>query len=271
MEEGGCAGNTQVTVSVIPTPEMGYLTSQTHGCAPLNVSFMQDVKDAISYTWNFGDGSPVSNELTPFHTYSLPGVYVVTLTASNIGGCEASISSILIEVSDPGAAEFSSDPGFPVDMTLPNTEVHFVDMSENAVKWVWNFGDGGYSNEVNPTYTYNQEGLFEVTLTVTTTDGCISQMIHGSFVVKSPDLAIPNVFSPNGDGINDTWIVMYSGSQPFTAQIFDRWGGKYYESRNKTMGWDGSDMNGATVPEGVYFYKVVVGGKEYAGEVTLIR
>jgi gliding motility-associated-like protein len=89
--------------------------------------------------------------------------------------------------------------------------------------------------------------------------------------VMTPDLFIPNVFSPNADGVNDRFLVEYSGDQPFTLEIRDRWGVKLHETRNKLAGWDGVDLKGRAVPPSVYYYRVQVGQREYAGELTLVR
>jgi gliding motility-associated-like protein len=268
--EGGCDGQNSITINVIPLPEMGYFSSQPNGCAPLTVSFLEDVKDALFHTWNFGDGS-ISNEPSPVHTYTQPGTYVVTLTASNLGDCQASISSIVVNVSEPGTAEFTADPSFPVQLTLPDTRVKFTDKSTNAVSHAWDFGDGQGSSEQNPEHSYRQPGEYVVSLTTHNVDGCISTVQHGPFIVLAPDIFIPNVFTPADDGTNDVFHVYYSGDQPFTITIVDRWGVALYQSTNKTEGWDGTDLKGVKVPEGVYFYALRIGDQEYAGEVTLLR
>jgi gliding motility-associated-like protein len=249
---------------------MAYYSSQNTGCAPLTVSFLEDVKDAIFHTWNFGDGT-VSNEPNPVHVYTSPGTYVVTLTAVNFGGCQGVLDTLVITVTDPGTAEFTSDPTFPADLSLPGTQVQFTDLSFNAISWIWDFGDGGSSTLENPAHTYTQIGDFTVTLTIRNPDGCISQVSHGPYIVKSPDLFIPNVFSPNEDNNNDVWLVRYTGDQPFQADIVDRWGNLLWSTRNKTEGWKGLGPNGQAVPDGVYFYRVIVGDQEYAGDVTVVR
>jgi gliding motility-associated-like protein len=269
--EGGCLDTAGITISILPTPEMGYLSSAEDGCAPHEMSFMEATDGATHYIWNFGDGSPVSNEKNPSHTYDAPGSYNVTLTAVNEGGCDASINTITVNVTNPAVAEFTTDPGFPVEMSLPNTGVSFIDQSKDAVTYSWDFGDGSASSEMNPDHTFTTPGEYMVTLTVSNGAGCMSDVIHGPFVIFTPELFIPNVFSPNDDDINDRFLIGYTGSQPFNVQVYDRWGVMLYEGNNKTIGWDGNDQNGAAVVEGVYFYRVKVGSKAYAGDVTLVR
>ncbi len=268
---GGCADTASVTISVLPMPDMGYLSSRDHGCAPHAMSFTQATGNAVAYTWNFGDGSPVSNLPTPSHIYEAPGTYNVTLTAAAPGGCEASISTINVVVAEPPVAAFTSDPWCPVQLSLPNTQVNFINESQNGVSYNWDFSDGFTSQELNPTHSFTGIGEFMVTLTVTNAEGCVSEVVHGPYMIVTPDLFIPNVFSPNDDGINDIFQVNYTGSQPFTVQIFDRWGVKVYESLNKVQGWNGKTLDDQDANDGVYFYLVKIADKEYNGPVTLVR
>ncbi|MFN8393969.1 MAG: gliding motility-associated C-terminal domain-containing protein, partial [Bacteroidia bacterium] len=65
--------------------------------------------------------------------------------------------------------------------------------------------------------------------------------------------------------------IQYRGSQPFNLQIFDRWGVQLHQTLNKESHWDGRNQDGQPVTDGVYFYNLNIGGKGYAGEVTLVR
>ena len=101
--------------------------------------------------------------------------------------------------------------------------------------------------------------------------GCVTTLKHGPFIVKSPELSIPNIFSPNGDGINDQFVITYSGSQAFAIDVTDRWGVRVFKSTSKIQSWDGKAGNAADAAEGVYFYNLRIGDKSYVGNVTLVR
>jgi gliding motility-associated-like protein len=256
---------------VLPGPEADYVSSLPAGCAPHEVHFTNLSSGGIFYVWNFGDGSPVSNEEHPQHTYTQAGEYVVTMTALSGGACNSTIDSIRIVVEDTAVADFTSDPSFPVQLTFPATGVNFFDRSIGARSWYWDFGDGLVATEMNPEHHFLNPGEYFVTLIVNSALGCVSKVTHGPFIVVVPDLFIPNVFSPNDDDINDLFLVNYTGSQPFNIQVYDRWGVLVYDSKNKVEGWNGKDLNGDDVPEGVYYYHVKVGNRKFAGDVTLIR
>jgi gliding motility-associated-like protein len=268
---GGCHDSTTFTINVLPRPIADYLSSPTDGCAPLTVSFMQTAAGGTSYVWDFGDGSAVNNQPQPEHVFSNPGSYNVSLLVAAPGGCTDEVSTITVNVGAGPIAEFTSDPTFPVELAFPNTFVGFEDLSTGATQWTWDFGDGIVSTESNPVHTFGQEGTFFVTLTVHSAEGCAAEVTHGPYIIRTPDLLIPNVFSPNGDGVNDFFQILYTGDQPFECIVFDRWGVRLWQTNNKTAGWDGNNGDGEAVTDGVYFYVAKIGGRDFNGNVTLMR
>jgi gliding motility-associated-like protein len=270
INESGCIGSASVTVNVIPTPISSFVNSFTEGCPPLAVSFTSVTQNGILLTWNFGDSTPVSNQSQPMHTYDEPGTYQVTLTATGEGGCQHISDSVTITVHDTISAQFTSDPGFPTELTIP-AAVNFTNLTPGSTNWQWSFGDGTGSTLENPSHQYTAPGTYYVSLHLTNQFGCWSEILHGPFVVAIPELFIPNVFSPNGDGVNDQFMIEYTGDQPVTIQIFDRWGTQIYSTNNKVDGWDGKTATGTDVTDGVYYYNVTIGGREFANNVTLMR
>lgn len=111
-----------------------------------------------SLVWHFGDGT-TSSETSPIHTYSAGGTYDVMLIATNSVGSDTMLKEAFITVNAPPAANFS----FIANLF----EVAFTDLSANEPSiWAWTFGDGGASEEQNPTYNYAAEGNYDVTLIV---------------------------------------------------------------------------------------------------------
>jgi PKD repeat protein len=130
------------------------------------------------WAWDFGDGS-TSDEQNPTHIYEEPGIYFVTLTAGN-DECSSSVTMLVF--SDPNvwyedecmALFIPFIGGDPTTGTGENT-VFFLNMSSvDAVAFEWDFGDGETSNEFITIHEYAQGGIYEVTLTITTADGCSS-------------------------------------------------------------------------------------------------
>lgn len=270
LSEGGCSEQIPVHLSVIPRPTASFLGSDPQGCPPHPVTLLNTSQGATAYVWDFGDGY-ITNALNASHTYTAPGEYTVRLIALAAGACADTATTYYITVGDTAIVDFVSDPEFPATLPLPNAEVQFINRSVNALTYIWDFGDGIYSTDLNPLHIYTNPGEYYVQLTVRSGSDCPGSIIHGPFVVRSPELFIPNVFSPNGDGINDGFRPDYTGDQPYVFQLFDRWGTQLFLTQNKTDFWWGQDLSGSAAPEGVYFYHVKTGEKEYAGEVTLLR
>lgn len=208
-----------------------------------------------SYLWNTGE--------TEALIVVGEGFYEITVT--NEAGCEGFAD---ISVSEVGPlAEFGY---VPTGVIRPEQVVEFADLSNPGegiiVDRLWDFGDGSISTAQNPNHPYLTTGIYLVTLTVTDFNGCESTATEE--VVVSFDFRIPQGFSPNGDGVNDLFIVQ--GLEAFpgtTVQIFNRWGAVVFEANHYNNDWDGDDL-----PDGTYFYVIKLpSGEDFAGSVTIAR
>jgi gliding motility-associated-like protein len=134
-------------------------------------------------------------------------------------------------------------------------EIKFEDQSKGPVNaWEWNFGDAGRSVEPNPLFVFSEAGTDSVVLKVVNRDsGCES--ISDPFLVNvwESELDVPNVFTPNGDGVNDEFRVAYKSIKKFEMVVYSRWGRKVYEGNDPARGWDG-EVGGKIGAPGVYFY-----------------
>ncbi|WNJ21447.1 PKD domain-containing protein [Pontibacter sp. G13] len=272
ISEGVCADTAQVELAINPGPISRVYASDQLGCAPFTVQFDENAENALAYIWDFGDGSEISNEARPLHVFDDPGTYQVNLTVVGQGGCTDASQPLTIEVIEQGEAYFLVGSDGETTPLLTNEEIRFLDQSTRAVKWFWDFGDGNLSNEQNPTHVYREPGSYAVSLTIEDAAGCLDTYVFAPLVVKSPEIFIPNVFSPNGDGIQDDYRVTYTGTNDFTLTIFDRWGKKVFgEVYSPTDTWNGKNGQGNDLPEGVYYYVVTVGEQFFRGDLTLLR
>ena len=151
--------------------------------------------------------------------------------------------------------------------------IHFVDNSQNAVQWSWDFGDGSPSNQQSPYHVYDKPGIYNVCLYIATEHDCIDDTCLTVEVVEGLD--IPNVFTPNGDGYNDNFNIHASGIAQYYLQVFNRWGVLLFESDNPNVKWDGRTLSGEDCADGTYYY--ILSAKsdknDYSqhGFVTLLR
>jgi gliding motility-associated-like protein len=213
----------------------------------------------ISYTWsdNVQNGVP----FTPANT----NVYY--LTGSDINGCEA-FDSVLITIVPMPNASFSANPSVgmaPLDVSLTNS-------SSNATFYNWQFGDGSTSVQENSTHIYTDSGEFVVWL-IASNGFCqdsISQLIQ-VLQPGAPEITVPNVVTPNGDGSNDEWFITTENISELNVIIFNRWGNLVYSGTETSAPFDGKTSNGLALPAGVYFYKFTVEGKVKSGFIHLVE
>ncbi|MEO5571062.1 MAG: gliding motility-associated C-terminal domain-containing protein [Bacteroidia bacterium] len=103
----------------------------------------------------------------------------------------------------------------------------------------------------------------------------ITSMSNESEVIPSMFIYIPNSFTPNGDGLNDTFGISGEAIQSFSLRIFNRWGDMIFETNNTTDQWNGT-YKGQKVPTGSYVYKIYASGLtgkrvQREGAVTLVQ
>jgi PKD repeat protein len=261
----GCTGTDTIHIKVImPPAPIADFEPDTVGCSPLFVRFINKSVSGESNLWDFGDKT-FSSEQNPSHTYFLPGSYIVKLTVNNITGQSTHVGSI--SVYQNPTALFSI---YPTEVINNSQIVVFTNFSFYGVSYLWNFGDGNISAEENPWHKYESGGIYNVTLAVTSKDGCIDSLKYKSPVVvdfKTGEIKFPNAFKwnltgPTGGYWNDTQLddntfrPFYINVINYKLQIFNRWGVLIYESYDIHKGWDGYFGAGYLALQGVYVWKV---------------
>lgn len=156
--------------------------------ACLNVPFQFNnlsVAEPLTYAWTFGDGG-TSTASAPAHTYTVPGTYSVTLDITGSTGCTSHAATTdFLRVPNP-IADFTF-PTVAGDICPPVT-VQFTNHSTDYATALWSFGDGSFSNEVNPLHNYIRPGTFPVTLIVYSEGGCASPAAGPKdIVIAGPD------------------------------------------------------------------------------------
>lgn len=262
----GCIGTDTIHIKVLMTPvPLANYEPDTVGCSPLVVQFRNQSVNGETYSWDFGDKAG-SSEKNPSHTYDEPGNYIVKLTVTNIAGRSSHTGSITV-YQNPTAA-FNV---YPTDVINNAQVVVFTNISNYGFSWFWNFGDRITSSEESPWHKYVSEGVYNVTLKVTSIDGCTDSTMYRSPIVvdyKIGEIKFPNVFKWNGSGptggywienqINDnTFRPFFTNVIEYKLQIFNRWGVLLYESYDLQKGWDGYFGNSNLALQGVYVWKAV--------------
>jgi gliding motility-associated-like protein len=245
------------------------------GCAPYDAVFTNTSLAGQTFEWNFGDGSPVSNDVNPTHTYINPGTYNITLTARDPGTCNlVDDTTIAITVSNRPTAEFSFTPVVPVQ----NKPTIFNNLSTGGVHYKWLFGDGDSvlkNTRDTVLHQYNATGTYNACLITFNEFECTDTVCHDVQADILPLLDVPNAFTPGKFGRNSVIKVEGFGIARMTWRIYNRWGQIVFEATDRRAAWDGT-FRGKPQPVDVYQYTLdvqFVDGttKRKTGDITLIR
>jgi gliding motility-associated-like protein len=176
-------------------------------------------------------------------------------------------------------ADFDLNPNsYPKCLSSQDKTITVIDKSTGAVTGTWDFGDGNtlpyVTTNVSETNTYANGGNYIVTLIVKNNGPCFDTLTK-DICVSDQVFFIADIFSPNGDGVNDILYVRSSEAEELSFRVFDRWGKMVFESIDVDQGWDGT-YKGRELEAGVYFWYVtmkLVSGEELneKGDATLKR
>ncbi|MEX0983317.1 MAG: PKD domain-containing protein [Bacteroidales bacterium] len=227
------------------------------GCDTLQVAFSLDNAQPLeSYSaveWWFGDGATSAGTLSPTHTYNQPGLYDVRCV---LNGTTVLEEVGFIELGERPYADFTF-----VDISTDDSEfrfrfetVYFNPVEEDSLNYIWRFPDGTEEYDSTAEYVFTDEGIYPVFLMLEGVLGCSDSITKK--VPVSRQLMVPNVFSPNGDEINDYFEVTTPGDFTYTFKIFTREGLLIYSSMSPFIRWDGRFAGGREAPEGVYYYTI---------------
>lgn len=256
----GCINTDQVIVTVNALPTISAGTNSTI-CFGQNVTLSGS--GGVSYVWdnNVQNGTSFTPPL---------GSNTYTVIGTDANGC-SNTSQVTINVVPEPTVSFTPSlaEGYSVfSVTFENT-------SSNANNYFWDFGNGESittTSLINQTTNYTDIGTYTVLL-IASNGICQDQVTGTVIVLPYPDAIIkaPNVFTPNGDNLNDEWWIDVQFGAKIDVQLFNRWGNLVLEMDEFTDKWDGKDF-----ADGVYFYKYVIqdmNGKEYQGHgsITLLR
>jgi len=195
--------------------------------------------------------------------------YYVTET---VNGCQSGVATVVTITINP-----LPDATFTANPTVGTVPLSVAFTGGNGPgTYLWSFGNGNSAMGSDPSEVFQTVGVFTV-VCVSTENGCKDSSRVMIDVEEHFTLLIPNVFTPNDDGINDLFLVGGTGINNFTMEIFDRWGASLYVSDLLHEGWNGRTSGGATAVSGTYFYIIKLKiestneDKVYTGSVQLNR
>lgn len=247
------------------------IETDPEGCVP-HTAFLNNTSDAgETFLWDFGDGT-TSTEFAPTHIYNSIGTYRVSLVVRDPNTCNQIDSTVtFINVRERPTAGFTFSPTVPTENTLTT----FTNTSIDAMRYKWYFGDGDTSDLTNPVHQYNATSTFQACLIAYNQYSCADTTCADVSAIVSPLVAVPNAFSPNGDGSNDIVYVRGYAIMKMMFRIYNRWGQVVFQTTDRKQGWDGK-FKGVLQPMDAYAYTLEIefsdGSKATKkGDITLLR
>jgi gliding motility-associated-like protein len=185
----GCKDSTSLTVTVYPKPVFNYSLTPNSGCSPFNVTF-PSLSGALTYQWDFGDGSPLDFSINPTHSFTnattVDQTYTVQLIASNAFSCLDTAYQFPTVYAKPIA-------NFALSQTVSCSplNVSCINASSLATSYLWKYGDGNTDVSSNPNYTYvnnsnTSNQSYTCTLLAINSNGCIDSISNSVLILFNP-------------------------------------------------------------------------------------
>ena len=243
---GQCATNKQITVTIDPNVTPTFSTF-----SDLCVNSTPTVLPSTSLNNIAGSWNPSLNT-------NIVGTASYTFTP--VAGACASPISINVNVVEKPIAKANPN----VIVGNPVLEVDFTNLSSNYTTLQWNFGNGETSNSNASSIGTSYPSIGDYVVTLRASNGICADSVWTTLIKVLPYdpvvMNIPNVFSPNNDGLNDNYFIDLKNAAAFEGTIFNRWGNEMVSLNQINQKWDGKSTSGEISDEGVYFIKYKITG-----------
>ena len=263
LSAGGCSDQATVRIHVRPLPAILFVADDRTSCSfPFTVNFYDSTRAAVSWSWNFGDpgsgATNTSNLENPTHTFNGYGNFSVTLSVTDTNGCINSATYTDFIIVAPVTVDFLLEDSGCVGKTFPFSAQVNSPGDPVISNYEWDFGDGTGPFSVTTAFTdhtYNDTGIFDVTLTVTTATGCTATFSRPGFIRVGIKPTADFAATPNTICFNDT--VSFIDLSPTPPNI-------------TSWSWDFGDGNGSQAQNPVHVFNSDTSGTADPFDVTLI-
>jgi gliding motility-associated-like protein len=272
----GCTTSIAKALMVDELPQGELVSNNKNYCVPFCATYeLKNTSSSKIENINWQIGNNLNNAPTFVYCVSKPGNHIVTGIFTNALGCTNS-ATFAIESYPLPTANFDYSPQKPI---AGIDEVLFTNQStgQQLTRWDWFFmtNNGFNANSKNTSYLFDNSGTYPIAMIVQNSWGCVDTIIKSITVENGFNVYVPNSFTPNEDGNNDTFYPKATGVVKYNMIIYDRWGEKVFETNDLSKVWDGK-FKGVDCKSDVYVWKLYardLGGevKNMNGYVTLYR
>lgn len=236
--DNGCVSAVTIPVNVFAVPVADFTFDNE--CYYDSINFSNTSTGASIYSWDFGDASPLNTQQNPSYQYNQPNEYNVTLMIYTADGCGDTITQQVIAYPQP-QAQFSVDPVcFQLNSEFNDLSSIVPVAGDEIDSWSWNSGSGFSSNLQNPGNLFSSEGVYPISLTVTTNNGCSDTFTDSAIVWPLPDIN----FTPSNICLGEIadFTNLSTISTTYTPNELDSWS------------WDFGDGNTSNLANPTHLY-----------------
>lgn len=253
----------------------GFILKDSMLCTPAIIHAGRTGMNGKQFYWLLNN-IEVGRDSIYIDTIHAAGVYTLKLVVIDSNTCQFTDSA-----EQPIYVSLFAAADFVMHRDSCSLDVSFTNLaSSQSVPFTWYFGDGDSSTELHPKHVYKETNTYTVSLIYSPGTFCADTAEYTYYIDgdSAREVKIPNVFTPNGDGVNDCYSISGVGEKcdEFYIQVYNRWGLVVYENTNGTGCWNGKSQAGIDLPQGVYYYILMIKKKDgYSlndrGTITLIR
>jgi gliding motility-associated-like protein len=221
-----------------------------------------------SISWSPTDGVSNPNIGNPSLSPNSSTSYLVNL--SNTIGC------VIVDTLNVEIPQIEATFDTVIEPGCEGIEITYYNTSDTELDFYWMFSDldSSINNEVVKIFTFGSD--YSGSLFVQDTNGCTQSLTYSGDALTFDDyftISDPNVFTPNGDNMNDEFIIEIPEKVEKCAEltIYNRWGQIQYFSTGNNLKWDGRNNVGSETPAGTYFYTLSIKDKKFEGTLNLLR
>jgi gliding motility-associated-like protein len=268
--DAGCIHDTTIVLNTIhPQPIASFTADLADVClgGAVQLTNTSDPKDGTlkSLYWDLDDGS-TNNQTSFSHTYRNTGSYNISLYIINSYDCKSTIETRTVSINPIPVADAGP---YRVVLEGGNITINANATNANGLKYLWT-PPAGLNDPTLLRPIASPANDTRYLLTVTSDKGCVDTSSMFLKVLFKP--IIPNTFTPNGDGINDRWDILYLDSYPGAiVEVYNSIGTLMFRSVGYNVPWDGT-VKGRKLPLGTYYYVVDPknGRAKISGYVTIL-
>jgi PKD repeat protein len=284
-----------------PVPEVE-LEEDISACVPFTLDFYAVAKYVYpdQYEWDFGDGT-TSTDTFAVHTFDEPGVYTVRLEVNGDGGPAFDDRIVYIYPRPTAAFTFNDSSVFTTSQDRPADIISFYNQTSGGADYWWFFTnqepdesaaglsvENAESIEMNPTWSYEEQGTYYVALIAQSDLGCYDTIVNSIpiYVLGDGNIQFPTAFTVDPAGAGNEWVSdpadmdtrifrpFAQGIEEYKLEIYNRWGVLVFKSNDVNHGWNGY-LQGRPAKQDVYMWRAkgrFTNGQpfEVSGDVTLL-